>query len=298
VSSACAEGIRGLVHRWDAHARLLECCVLSPGPPPVVKIALRSQGRTLSWVVHQYGPADLAHNPHVASMEHQVLDWVGHAGIPVPKPIWHDDDGFGDVGPFIVTQALKGSPILRRADLTDGIIENMAGILARLHQLDFTSEALPLVPPAHEMLHHLTDHTAEVPHADALRRIVAGRPPASSDPPVLLHGDFWPGNVLFVNQTFSALIDWEDAMIGDPAVDLANARLELLLFFGDDAAAQFTAEYRRLRPHSRLAALPFWEAAAALRFSANASGFRLDRATWQRFDARLADFVAHALHQL
>jgi aminoglycoside phosphotransferase (APT) family kinase protein len=114
----------------------------------------------------------------------------------------------------------------------------------------------------------------------------------------LLHGDFWPGNVLFVNQTISALIDWEDAMIGDPAVDLANARLELLLLFGDDAAAHFTAEYRRLRPHVLLAALPFWDAAAALRFSAKVAGFRLDRATRQRFDARLADFVARTLNQL
>ena len=39
------------------------------------------------------------------------------------------------------------------------------------------------------------------------------------------------------------MIDWEDAAIGDPLADLANARLEILWAYGWDAMTTFTARY-------------------------------------------------------
>jgi aminoglycoside phosphotransferase (APT) family kinase protein len=44
---------------------------------------------------------------------------------------------------------------------------------------------------------------------------------------VLLHGDFWPGNVLWKEDRLVAVIDWEDAALGDPLADFANSRLEI-----------------------------------------------------------------------
>ena len=45
---------------------------------------------------------------------------------------------------------------------------------------------------------------------------------------VLLHGDYWPGNVIWQDGRLVAVIDWEDACLGDPLADLATARVELL----------------------------------------------------------------------
>ena len=43
------------------------------------------------------------------------------------------------------------------------------------------------------------------------------------NPPALLHGDYWPGNILWKDGRLAAVIDWEDACLGDPLVDLAMA---------------------------------------------------------------------------
>ena len=57
---------------------------------------------------------------------------------------------------------------------------------------------------------------------------------------VVLHGDYWPGNVLWQDGRLVAVIDWEDASLGDPLADLATARVELLCRYGDDAMERFT----------------------------------------------------------
>ena len=56
---------------------------------------------------------------------------------------------------------------------------------------------------------------------------------------VLLHGDFWPGNILWRDGQIVGVIDWEDAAFGDPLADIANTRLELLWAFGVEAMRQF-----------------------------------------------------------
>ena len=50
--------------------------------------------------------------------------------------------------------------------------------------------------------------------------------------PKLLHGDFWPENIIWNNNDIAAVLDWEDAAIGDPVSDLACSRLEIRYKFG------------------------------------------------------------------
>ena len=84
------------------------------------------------------------------------------------------------------------------------------------------------------------------------------------NPAVLLHGDYWPGNTLWQRGTLVCVIDWEDAVLGDPLADVANARMELTMAFGPTAAADFTDQYRALVPALDLTALPHWDLYAAL----------------------------------
>ena len=55
---------------------------------------------------------------------------------------------------------------------------------------------------------------------------------------VFLHGDVWPGNVLWVGDRCVGLIDWKEAKVGDPGADLANLRFHAALNHGPDAALQ------------------------------------------------------------
>jgi aminoglycoside phosphotransferase (APT) family kinase protein len=91
----------------------------------------------------------------------------------------------------------------------------------------------------------------------------AGSPPRSN-PHVLCHGDFWPGNVLWRDGEIAAVIDWEDCLIGEPLADVAICRLDLWWILGEAAAGDFTACYQS-QTGLDLGSLPYWDLRASLR---------------------------------
>jgi aminoglycoside phosphotransferase (APT) family kinase protein len=58
--------------------------------------------------------------------------------------------------------------------------------------------------------------------------------------PALLHGDFWPGNLLWLDGRRSGVLDWEDAALGAPVSDVACCRAELNAMFDQAASDRFT----------------------------------------------------------
>jgi aminoglycoside phosphotransferase (APT) family kinase protein len=62
----------------------------------------------------------------------------------------------------------------------------------------------------------------------------------------------------------AAVVDWEDAQLGDPLADLANSRLEILWAFGAEAMHSFTSHYRSMS-NIDFTNLPYWDLCAALR---------------------------------
>jgi aminoglycoside phosphotransferase (APT) family kinase protein len=97
--------------------------------------------------------------------------------------------------------------------------------------------------------------------------------------PALLHGDFWPGNILWRDSKLVAVIDWEDATLGDPLTDLAISRLDVLWIFGLDAMRSFTQHYISMMAID-YSNLPYWDLCAALRLVRLAGA---DLAEWAAF---------------
>ena len=99
-----------------------------------------------------------------------------------------------------------------------------------------------------------------------MEKSLKGSPPLPRlNKPILLHGDFWPGNLLWrEGAQLAAVIDWEDAKVGEPLADLAISRLDLLWIFGLDAMQTFTRHYQALAPLD-YTDLPYWDLYAALR---------------------------------
>jgi aminoglycoside phosphotransferase (APT) family kinase protein len=89
-------------------------------------------------------------------------------------------------------------------------------------------------------------------------------PPAAPDEHRLLHGDFWPGNVLWHDATVAAVIDWEEAVSGDRLADVGITRLDLLWVYGPAASAAFTDRYAAVSGID-MDDLPVWDLVAALR---------------------------------
>lgn len=111
---------------------------------------------------------------------------------------------------------------------------------------------------------------------------------------VLLHGDFWPGNTLWQDGRLVAVIDWEDAALGDPVSDLANCRLEILWAFGIEAMEDFTKHYKS-RNKINFASLPYWDLCAALKPCGKLAKWGLEKKSEQAMIEKHKLFVSNAI---
>ncbi len=98
-----------------------------------------------------------------------------------------------------------------------------------------------------------------------------------------------------VDSTLAAVVDWEDAVFGDPLHDVANARMELCMAFGMSAASEFTRQYRELRPTVDMTALRHWDLYAALRHAGRMADWRVSPADLARLQSGHREFAAAAL---
>jgi aminoglycoside phosphotransferase (APT) family kinase protein len=263
-----------------------------------------SRGRL---VLRQYGVANLSRDPHAAVTEHRLLELLHVAGLPVPRPWLADESGTILPGPCLLTDYIDGEVINDPAGLTafDGLgsfLGPLARTLAALHETGPRDAGVRFLGRAETEWATRLGTTAapdETLSESAILAALAGRwPPRPANQPVILHGDYWPGNALWRDGCLAGIIDWEDAMFGDPLADVAVARQELWWFFGPAAARGFTDRYRALRPSVDMTALALWDLRAALRHAGRMAGWGLSRGQHARMIAAHHQFVSDALGRL
>lgn len=254
-------------------------------------------GGTQRLVVRRYGAADLRNNPCVAADEFRLLTYLHAAGLPVPQPYYADESGTLFPTPYVVIEFIEGATDLAPADLP-AYLQRLAALLARIHRLAEAPRDLAFLPRQADWL---TDKLRRRPaildesldEGRIRAALEAGWPRVSRNPPVLVHGDFWPGNVLWQGDRLAAILDWETARLGDPLADLGNARLEILFFCGPEALQAFTAHYLALTAWDT-ADLPYWDLVAALRVAGQLGTWGLDPALEQPMRARHRWFITQA----
>lgn len=296
-------GFQRLVECLQPGARLLTIRPLQGGvsaETTMLEVA-RPDGGVDKLVVRRHGPRDLAANPHVARDEHRLLTLLHGAGLAVPAPHHVDEAGELLGSPLIVIDFVDGTDTLDEADLHDGLTQ-MAAFLSDLHRLDGNDPALAfLSDPQAQVAAALANPPDQLDHSlsESLIRdaLAPAWPPKGEQKRSVLHGDYWPGNVLWHDGKLAAVIDWEDAGAGDPLTDLANARLELLWWYGREAMETFTSLYRQ-GTESDLANLPLWDLYAALRPCSKLGTWGLDDDELQAMQEQHALFVQQALSAL
>ena len=204
--------------------------------------------------------------------EFHILERAFQAGLPVPQPLFLEDDGlaFGTPG-FIMAEVPGGrAPGLFEADpYGETRAETGAQLfdaLGKLHALVPDSAdhaALPVQDAAGRLAHWKADSKANAirpePVLAAAIRWLERHLPAPSGPPALVHGDFRSGNFLVdADARLLAVLDWEMAHIGDPMEDLAWV-MDPLWSHGDPDLAAGT-----LPPADAIAR---WEASSGRRFA-------------------------------
>jgi len=228
-----------------------------------------ADGARCTLVLRQYGAANLAAVPHLADAEYRLLKLLSAAGLPVPRPCLADASGAIVPGSCLLTEYIAGERVHQPADL-QSFTRQLGAALAAVHACGLARADVPFLPDVGDrVLDELGTgpHTADgvVPETAIRHALQASWPPPQVSEPVVLHGDYWPGNVLWRGGRLVGVIDWEEAAFGDPMADLANIRLEILWHFGTAAMDMLTSEYLTLRPAAETATLPAWDLGAALR---------------------------------
>jgi aminoglycoside phosphotransferase (APT) family kinase protein len=174
--------------------------------------------------------------------------------------------------------------------------------LLRIHQVDCSNLGVSFLPRhAEKVAEKLGKRPAIVDEAldeGRIRDVLeAVWPLPEMNTSVLLHGDFWPGNILWRDGHIVGVVDWEDAALGDPLADVANSRLEMLWAVGIDAMRRFTHLYQSLTDID-FSNLPYWELYTALIRNSQIAEWGLDYITETTMRERLRWFVAQAFEML
>jgi aminoglycoside phosphotransferase (APT) family kinase protein len=293
------ELFEALAQRIEPRSKLLRTWELTGGVSAQVTAfeIERPDGRVERLIVRRHGAADLRREPHIAAHEFRLLELLKSAGVPAPTPRCLDADGEVFSVPCLVVDYLEGERESAPADETEFLCR-LATVLAEIHRVDYGDVSF---------LRERVDIGAEVParrpdEPSEWRRIrdvlESALPLPRTNRSVLLHGDFWPGNTLWKDGRLVAVIDWEDAAIGDPLADVANARLELLWALGVDAMEAFTRRYAGIATAVDFTDLPYWDLWADLRLAGRTSEWGLDEVAEKAMRAGHEVFVAQALRQL
>ncbi|MFC1400155.1 MULTISPECIES: aminoglycoside phosphotransferase family protein [Streptacidiphilus] len=186
--------------------------------------------------------------PHSAGQAEKEAHWLPrlapHLPLAVPTPVAVGEPGAGYPWSWSICRWLDGETLTDSAfaDPTAAAVA-LAEFITALRRIDPTDgpaagRGTPLAPrdtPAREALTALRGRLPE----DDLKTLgqvweESLQAPSWQKPPVWLHGDLLPGNLLVQQGRLSAVIDFGTLGTGDPAVDLLPA---WALFSGESRTA-------------------------------------------------------------
>jgi aminoglycoside phosphotransferase (APT) family kinase protein len=190
--------------------------------------------------------------------EFLLLKSLNEYHFSVPS-IYHFEENSNTIGnPFIIMELVKGKSIGYYLDSSDNFhehVDKMAEMLVKLHQLD--PKAISNFDTLHSQylarqqkvlnLKFFIDKFGKAPlfYLPSQRQFVRlanrlGEIHLESYPLALLHLDYEPNHIL-VSDGKLVLIDWGEALIGDPSFDVALAYHKLRL--GRDFSSMDIGEY-------------------------------------------------------
>jgi aminoglycoside phosphotransferase (APT) family kinase protein len=248
--------------------------------------------RAKKLVLREHGPS---HCGHPIDLEFQLLRSLNDFGLAVPKPLaWGAADGMNR-HPYILLNYLEGS-----TDIPVAAVEKCIGVMAAelvtIH--DAMVDSLPQLPMRVDPRPELLDFLPEDEEWQGLRSILTKMGSTVHDGNVvLLHGDYWPRNIVWKGETFVGILDWEDAAVGDPLSDVACACLELSYLYGDWGARCFLAAYSKRRPVDPFR-FALWQAHVAAAGNASMANWGLEPSRERAMRQIARDSIREAGHTL
>ena len=220
------------------------------------------------------------YDPARALREKSIHDAVTALGYPAPCVPFATSDGNVLGGAFLIMERISGKPLLEAQPFN--IARALAEAQVRLHAL----------PPPDTLTGAPDDGLTVQSHLDRLNDTVSAslpglraglewlyeNVPRTATETVICHGDFHPLNILSDGKKVTGVIDWPNAILGPPQVDvgatLVIARFSqpikvsllerVLLLLRPVLARRYLGIYRKLSGRE-LAGLDTYEALACMR---------------------------------
>jgi len=200
---AIPEGHSGFTY-WvelDGHRGVLRL------PPPGARIA---------------GPADIPRQARIMSALHAQ-------GLPVPAIVATSQDPVVDGRPFVLMEEVHGDRVEQAIDAGTNPLQlasSAVDVLRRFQAVPLENtgiggeDPMPLEGEVARWTWLMDRAPSELTgQAPRLANLLAERQPQPG-PPVLVHGDYHFGNMLFDHGRVAAVVDWEIAQLGQPLLDL------------------------------------------------------------------------------
>lgn len=222
----------------------------------------RSKGTILVDLIGDQGPqAIVVRRDFEASVtgtsvgyEYPIVCAAWEHGIPVPQPLWLENDTQAIGGRFIAFARVPGKAMgtLFSSDASPAFLREFAGALAKVHTLDIDqtglahqlnlgNEAHPVRAMVQQFRQRYRQSVPPTPLMDAAFTWLDLQMDSLGQSRCLVHGDAGLHNTMGDGDRLTALLDWELAHAGDPAEDLAYCKylVERLMPW-----SEFMAAYR------------------------------------------------------
>ncbi len=221
-------------------ARVVRCKRLTGGLTSIIhRLTVERNGRREEYVLRWWKP-DSEWQQWIAravSLETAVLTKLEGSGIPAPRVIGSITDAARD-GPAVLMTRLPGTVHLMPRD-RERWLRQMAQMLARIHAL-----ALDGKPFESWLDRSQLSPPPDASRADVWKQAIAlvaeERPSART---CFLHRDYQHFNMLWSRERLTGVVDWSEACLGPPDIDVGHCRLNLTVLFSADVADRFRELY-------------------------------------------------------
>ena len=186
---------------------------------PVVRLVLK----------RHVNPVWIAMEPDMAEREARTLGWLDDAGVPAPRLVAVDSRGAACGTPAILMTRIPGRSRFRALERR-GRLASLAERLLQIHALRAPAEAR--VAPYFRYAHASTSPPAWSAHRAEWRRAIAMAATLPPFVPTFIHRDYHPSNVLWRGDDIRGVIDWVNASIGPPQIDVGHFRANLMWLAG------------------------------------------------------------------
>jgi aminoglycoside phosphotransferase (APT) family kinase protein len=264
------EKLEKLVRKIDPQSSPLRSWELKGGlSPRMTAFELRrANGQTEKLILRRTPGWALKWDVPAVADEFKILQQLESFGIAAQTPYYFDNSGDIFPDPYMVIEYIDGRSVFTPPDVSD-YLSQAAAQLVKIHGLESRNCNLSFLPNLAQSLDKQfsggpRELDASLDEGLIRKQLELAWPWPNMNEAALLHGDFWPGNLLWNEGQLAAVIDWEGAQSGDPLADVSISRLDILWLLGIEAMHEFTEAYRSLTTID-FSNLPYWDLCTALR---------------------------------